>query len=117
MFQLANSLWPRKGGDAGNRSRFGVKGPRQPRVVRAVALPPPGSPGGTDAVVLPDGAIHIVHCNHLLSLAADGAIRWATSFDDGPAPPVALADGRTLVVSSRIVRVFDERGALLTQVN
>src|SRR5262245_29737754 len=116
MFQLANSLWPRKGGDAGNRSRFGVRGPRRSQIVRAIPLPAASSPGITDAVVLPDGAIHIVHRNHLLSVAADGTIRWSTRFDDGPAPPVALDKGQTLVLSSGSVRVFDARGTLLTQV-
>jgi len=116
MFQLANSLWPRKGGDAGNRSRFGVQGPRRSQIVRAIPLPAASSPGITDGVVLPEGAIHIVHRSHLLSLAADGTIRWSTSFDDGPAPPIALDKGQTLVLSSGSVRVFDARGTLVTQV-
>jgi hypothetical protein len=116
MYCLAASLWPRKGGDLGNRSRFGVKGPRDARPVRAIPLPPPGSPGETDAVLLPDGSIQLVRCNHLLSLSPDGAVRWAHSFDDAPAPPVALTEGRTLVVFSDSIRVFDNRGELLTQV-
>lgn len=81
---LANTLWPRSAGDAGNRRRFAVHGPRAPRLSAPCFLPalrtadPEPSPidGG---VIADDGSLRVIHGDCLSAVELDGTVRWTAS--------------------------------------
>lgn len=81
---LAETLWPRSAGDAGNRRCFAADGPRAPRLSAPCFLPAlrpaeaEASPidGG---VIADDGSLRVVHGDCLSAVEMDGSVRWTVS--------------------------------------
>jgi|JI10StandDraft_1071094.scaffolds.fasta_scaffold12263_6 hypothetical protein len=128
-FQLAASLWPRAGGDRRNSGRVACAGPVAGRVVAEVALPTSRLAWrGAGLAVADDGAVLVVADGHLVRVGVDGAIASVSDLaaclaevDSAAAvvtnraltPPVALADGSTLVIVPPHALRFGPDGALI----
>ena len=112
-FILAPSVWPRQGGDAGNRSLAPCDSAARGRICASIELPvahpeDPRYPYGGVAV-LPDGTMSVVRGGVVTALTADGTIRWRhvlTDLRGDPpdrtarvyySPPVALTGGDVVV--------------------
>ncbi|WAS96710.1 hypothetical protein [Nannocystis punicea] len=78
---LADSLWPRSAGDAGNRRVFAADGPTQPRLSPPLELP--RSPSDlhvvSGGVLGDDGDLRLVHGDFLSRVTLAGAVRWSLS--------------------------------------
>src|SRR5438105_9807862 len=108
---LADSLWPRFGGDRANRSTSAAAGPHAAPVFHRTRLPVSAVISTANAnvsgvVVAPDSSLRVCHAGVLSAVTLDGALLWHTDlavFSQGDAPlwhalPTALQTGQTLVV-------------------
>lgn len=77
------SLWPRSGGDSGNRSRMSIPGPIRARILRRIPLPSVLSahrgsyPRLAGGMVTSDGTLRIAFRGMLVALSNQGDLLWA----------------------------------------
>lgn len=97
MYQTA-FLWPRSGGDEGNRSRIPVPGPSQALILNRVRLqgvlsPLRGSyPRIAGGAVAPDGTLRVAFRGVLYALTSGGSVLWARDLRDYVVVPDAYLD-------------------------
>lgn len=141
-FVLAESPWPRTGGDRRNSARVGIEGPKHGRLAIEVPLAAPVADGrswrGGGLVVGADGVMIVASGGRFLRIGLDGRVLVEALIppqsrdpyvdpddviEDPPdavervhhtvvAPPVALADGGAVVIAPPDLLVFDSRGVL-----
>ncbi|MEM8535519.1 MAG: hypothetical protein AAGF95_32110 [Chloroflexota bacterium] len=74
------SIWPRSGGDSGNRSQISVAGPSAGQIAKRIPLGDEMSTKGTGYIaggaIAGDGSIRLVFGNQLCALSPDGAVLW-----------------------------------------
>ncbi len=115
--ELAKSIWPRSGGDAGNTARSDRAGPSRGEVAWRVELPPRAlvRHARRGVVVGEDGLLRAVANGWLVGVELGVGIRWATRIDDPDccSLPTALADGTTVLGTSRGMALHGCSGELL----
>ncbi len=80
FFRLANSIWPRSGGDRGNRAHVNVKGPSVGKIIKKIALPFDGVSINNlirGVVVAEDGTLRVVSNGSLSAITLEGEILWS----------------------------------------
>ena len=80
-------MWPRSGGDRGNRSAISVRGPRLERVVATIPLvtrlPASDSPTIAGGATAPDGSLRVVRSATLFAIdPASQGIRWSRDLSE-----------------------------------
>jgi hypothetical protein len=79
MFDLAQTVWPRFGGDRANRSLLSIAGPHTSPRWRTIALPTPVDPPRRTydgVVILPDDTLRVCYAGRLTALTVEGEILW-----------------------------------------
>lgn len=108
MFEMADTPWPRTGGDRGNRSNSRLAGPVEGRILQRVELW--GGPGIQSVVVASDGSLRVTCGHNLFALSPEGDCLWSLPLAEAHSAPVALVGGRTLLTVDDAVWVVDGRG-------
>lgn len=118
MLPLAESLWPRTGGDRGHRARISASGPEEGRLLWELAVLPYPDPAARrfhGLALSDDGALHVVAGGQPLCVEGAGSVRWSGS-EPCFAPPVCLRGGHSLAsVPGRFV-VLDPQGIVVREV-
>lgn len=111
MFQLAQTVWPRFGGDQANRSLLRIAGPHTAPDWQTILLPvldeTPEHMKRTrnGVIVMPDETLRVCHAGMLIAVTLDGTILWQVDLrnlareDDYwiSSLPTALSTGETLL--------------------
>lgn len=110
MFTLADSPWPRTGGDRGNRSNSPLSGPTAGRLAHQVSLTSAGLQGPAAVIVSSDGSLRVTCGGTLFGVDIGGKVPWGLPLGECHSAPVALEDGRTLLASREFLLVVDSEG-------
>lgn len=110
MFALADSPWPRTGGDRGNRSNSSLSGPVAGRILHQVPLASAGLDGPPAVVVASDGTLRVTCGGTLFGVEASGVVLWSLPIGERHSAPVALAEGRALLTARDTLLVVDSEG-------
>ena len=123
-------MWPRSGGDRGNRSVISVAGPTLRRVARSIPLPASPGPitprsqlgGGATAT---DGSLRVVLGCVLMAIELDGGVRWIRDLREFAIPPQSeiyaslpsvLTSNQTLVTVSGAALIIGAQGELVERI-
>ena len=118
MLPLAESLWPRTGGDPGHRARISAPGPDEGRLLWELAVSPSSDPAARrfhGLALSDDGALCAVVGGQSLCVEPTGSVRWIGS-EPCKAPPVCLQGGRSLASIPGRFAVLDARGDIEREV-
>lgn len=108
---MAESAWPRTGGDRGNRSNSKFPGPTEGRILHRVPLAGCCPDDTTPAVVVSsDGDLRVTCNNSLFGVDANGSPVWEVELEPPHSAPVALAEGRTLLTVVDDLCIVDRNG-------
>lgn len=80
FFHLANSIWPRSGGDKGNRAHVNVVGPSTGKIIKKISLPFDGVSLNNlirGVVVAEDGSLRTVSNGSLSAITLEGELLWS----------------------------------------
>jgi hypothetical protein len=111
MFAMAESAWPRTGGDRGNRSNSNFPGPTEGRILHRVALANCCPDDTTPAVIVgSDGHLRVTCASSLFAIEANGNPIWELELEPPHSAPVALTEGRTLLTSIDDLCIVDQNG-------
>lgn len=125
MFDLAQTVWPRFGGDRANRSLLSIPGPHAMPTWRKTSLsashairPPDKAPSGV--IVMPDETLHVCHAGMLLAVTFDGTILWHLDLSSlisedehrSASLPTALQTGETLLLLPDSLLTVDRLGGI-----
>jgi hypothetical protein len=129
MFDLAQTVWPRFGGDRANSSLLSVPGPHSIPIWRKILLPTlDGTPSHmkettSGVIVMPDETLRVCHAGLLIAVMLDGTILWQvdlsslTSEDEHwiSSLPTALQTGETLLLLPNALLLVDRFGSVRRQ--
>jgi hypothetical protein len=125
MFDLAQTVWPRFGGDRANRSLLSIPGPHAMPTWRKTSLsashairPPDKAPSGV--IVMPDETLRVCHAGMLLAVTFDGTILWHLDLSSlisedehrRASLPTALQTGETLLLLPDSLLTVDKLGGI-----
>jgi hypothetical protein len=124
MFNLAQTAWPRFGGDQANRSRTNIRGPHTTPTWQKITLSThyPSRPLDRSAVsgviVMPDETLRVCHAGMLSAVTFDGTILWQLDLsslipeDDHYyySLPTALQTGETILALPDALLIVDRLG-------
>ena len=125
MFELAQTVWPRFGGDRANRSLLSIPGPHEdptwrrfPLPTSQAALPPDEEPGGI--IVMPDETLRVCHAGMLSAVKLDGTILWQLDLSSlmheykgwSSSLPTALQTGETILLMTNTFLMIDTSGSI-----
>lgn len=122
--QLAQSHWPRSGGDRANSAHLSITGPVNGSILHEIELPQSSfSPGSLSGCVVTDTiSIRVVSSGYLSAVTFDGEIHWSIELKDLDrqsceywSQPLALNHGCCLVVVEDSICIYDEQGKCLIQ--
>jgi hypothetical protein len=129
MFQLAQTAWPRFGGDQANRSLLTIAGPHTAPNWHTIALPVLDSASdqvkrtNNGVIVLPDETLRVCHAGMLSAVTLDGTILWQVDLRSLvrekvhwiSSLPTALQTGETLLFQPDHLLLVDQAGGVRRQ--
>jgi hypothetical protein len=129
MFDLAQTVWPRFGGDRANRSLLSIPGPHTIPIWQKILLPThDGTPSHmkkttSGVIVMPDETLRVLHAGLLIAVTLDGTILWQVdlsalvSEDEHwiSSLPTALQNGETLLLLPNELLLVDRFGGVRRQ--
>lgn len=125
MFDLAQTVWPRFGGDRANRSLLSISGPHTTPTWQKISLsafsavrPPDRALSGV--IVASDGTLRVCHAGQLFAVTFDGAILWQLDLSSLISEetrwisslPTALQTGETLLLLPDSLLMVDGHGGI-----
>ncbi|GCE15802.1 PQQ-binding-like beta-propeller repeat protein [Tengunoibacter tsumagoiensis] len=120
MFELAQSVWPRFGGDQANRSRVPVPGPHTTPRWHTISLANAHENSKhqqSSVIVMPDESLRVCSMGVLSAVKLDGTILWQLDLSPFVRKDVvitslftALSSGETLHFLVNAVLIVDARG-------
>ncbi|GHO83223.1 hypothetical protein [Dictyobacter formicarum] len=131
MLHLAQTVWPRFGGDQTNCALSPISGPHTTPIWRKISLPVHHSVRSPDretisgVIVAPDGTLRICHAGMLSAVTFNGTILWQLDLGDVMPEderfvyslPTALQTGETLLVLPDALLIVDRLGNIQGKVN
>ncbi len=129
MFDLAQTVWPRFGGDRANRSLLSIPGPHTIPIWQKILLPtldvtPSHMKKTTSGVIImPDETLRVSHAGLLIAVKLDGTILWQVDLSGLVSEdeywisslPTALQTGETLLLLPNGLLLVDRFGGIRRQ--
>src|SRR5713226_9118108 len=125
MFHLAQTVWPRFGGDRANRSLLDIAGPHAPPTWQKISLSACHAVRSADratsgVIVMADETLRVYHSGMLSAVTFDGTILWQLDLTGLIAEdkrcfsslPTALHTGETLLVLPDALLIVDRLGGI-----
>ncbi len=124
--ELAESCWPRAGGDRANRSHVSIPGPDKGEIIKEIELPIEENEdffrGVWGCVVTDHNDLRVLYRGVLTALTMEGDLLWYVRLSDIPdmVPgyqlcPVAIKDGGCLVPLENGIVILDNQGKMFSR--
>ncbi len=129
MFDLAQTVWPRFGGDRANRSLLSIPGPHTMPSWQKTFLPTCDIPLShmkrttSGVIVMPDETLRVLHAGLLIAVTLDGTLLWQVDLSSLISEdehwisslPTALQTGETLLLLPNEMLLVDRFGGVRRQ--